>query len=236
VSWHRERMAVFDTETTGQDPEEARIVSACLGAVGGAMDTRVAYHLVNPGVDIPEEATRVHGITNEQAQTNGLDPGVIVEELTEKLTSWWATGSPVVAYNAAYDFTVLDRECRRHLGTAFEVSGPVVDPFVIDREMDKFRKGKRTLTATAQHYGVRLDGAHDATQDALAAARVAWRIAEKYRRVQALTLPELHAAQVGWHAERQADFAAYRQRIGQPVDDVSGEWPVRALLVGADAL
>jgi DNA polymerase-3 subunit epsilon len=57
---------------------------------------------------------------------------------------------------------------------------------------------------------------------------VAWRIGCKFPDVAALDLPELHAAQVAWHAERQADFAAYLRRISKPADDVNGEWPLRS--------
>jgi DNA polymerase-3 subunit epsilon len=155
----------------------------------------------------------------------------------DSLGNAWDLGVPVVAFNAAYDLTVLDRELRRggHGGLSEGVGyrglagnvGPVIDPYVIDREIDKYRKGKRTLTAMAEHYRVALDGAHDATADAVAAARVAWRIGTTYPAVAALSLPELHTAQAGWHAARQEDFAAYLRRQGKPADDVSGEWPLR---------
>lgn len=232
MTWHLDRLAVLDTETTAPDPEEARLVTYCVGAVSGGLDADVRQEIVNPGVEIPQGAIDVHGVTNERAQAEGVPPDVAVEEVLDWLAGVWAAGMPVVAFNAAYDLTVIDREARRHLGRHLDVTGPVIDPFVIDRAVDKYRRGKRTLTATAQHYGVRLGGAHDATEDALAAARVAWRIAQQYPEVGAMSLADLYVAQAGWHRERQEDFARYLAREGKPTDDVSMEWPLRLLPEG----
>jgi DNA polymerase-3 subunit epsilon len=227
-------MVAFDLETSAPSPEDARIVTACVVHVGGGLPTEAREWLVNPGVEIPEGATAVHGITTERARAEGVDPAVAVREITDALTDAWSSGLPVVAFNAAYDLTVLDREIARHHDTTFTVAGPVIDPYVIDREVDKYRKGSRTLTAQAEHYRVSLDGAHDATADAVCAARLVWRIGCMFPAVAGLSLPDLHAAQAGWHAARQADFAAYLKRVGKPADDVCGEWAMRSrTLAGA---
>ena len=225
--WHLGRLATFDTETTGTRPEEARIVTACLALVGGGQPVDTWTWLVNPGIDIPAEATEIHGITTEHAREYGQDPVAAVKAIEQQLATAWVSGYPVIAYNAAYDMTVLAQELHRHTGASLTVAGPVVDPYVIDRQVDKFRRGKRTLGAACEHYGVSLDGAHDATADAIAAGRVAWAICQRYPQIAAMPLPDLHAAQVGWHAERQADFAAYLRRVGKPADDVCGDWPLR---------
>jgi DNA polymerase-3 subunit epsilon len=228
-------MSVADYETTEPDPEEARAVSACFGSVGGNADPDVQQIIVNPGVEIPAGAIAVHGISNERAQAEGCEPGAAAQWMADSVTGAWTHGQPVVAFNAAYDLTVLDREMRRHLGFALEISGPVIDPFVLDREADKYRKGSRKLDATAAHYGVRLDGAHDATEDALAAGRVAWAIAQRYPAIAAMSLEALHEAQIGWHAARQDDFRKYLVRSGKPADDVFGDWPMRPFQVGVPA-
>ena len=226
-NWHEGRLGVFDLESTAPDPQEARIVTCCLGAVGGGEPPAVGQQIVNPGVTIPDGAIAVHGVTNERAQAEGVEPAVAVQEAAALIREFWGAGMPLIAFNASYDLTVLDRESRRHLGVGFDIGGPVVDPFVMDRQVDKYRKGKRTLEVTCQHYGVRLDGAHDATEDALAAGRVAWAIARRYADIAAMSLEELHEAQIGWHRERQEDFRHYLVRSGKPADDVSADWPMR---------
>lgn len=234
MTWYTGRMVAFDLETTSPNPEDARIVTACVVHVGGGQPTLARELLVNPGVDIPEAASAVHGITTEKARAEGVAPAVAVAEIAVHLSDAWRAGLPVVAFNAAYDLTVLDRELARHQDTTLTVAGPVIDPYVIDREVDKYRKGSRTLTAQAKHYRVALDSAHDATADAMCAARVAWRIADTFPAVANMSLRDLHAAQAKWHAARQADFAAYLKRTGKPADDVCGEWPLRSrALAGA---
>jgi DNA polymerase III subunit epsilon len=139
---------------------------------------------------------------------------------------------PVIAFNAAYDFTVLDRESRRQqvdrLDNRLAQVGPVVDPHVMDKAVDKYRKGKRTLTACCEHYGVRLDGAHDATADALGAARVAFTLAERYPEQLQVDLPRLHTLQQSWRAEQAASLQAYFRKK-DPTAVVNGDWPVQAL-------
>lgn len=228
--WHTERMALLDTESSGLDVDEARVVTWCLAEVGGGQPTHIEQRLLNPGIDIPAEATAVHGITTEQARRHGLDPVMALGDLSRLMTGAWSTGMPIVAFNAAYDLTLLDREFRRHLGQALVVAGPVIDPMVLDKQLDPWRKGKRTLAAQCDFYDVRLDAAHDSTEDALAAGRVAWAIARRYPQVAGMHLMDLHDAQAKWRAQQQADFAAYLRRQGKPDDDVDGAWPLRPLV------
>lgn len=227
ADWHNGPFAAFDTETTGVDPETARIVTATIVTLCAGKFGPCRTWLINPGIEIPDEATSVHGVTTEYAREHGRAPIAAIPEIVSTVQSAWDEGTPVVAFNAAYDLTVLTRECARVGCSGLYIDGPVVDPYVIDRQVDKYRRGKRTLTAMCEHYGIHLNQAHDATADATAAARIAWAIANRYPDIAAMPLPDLHAAQIGWHAERQADFAAYLHRVGKPADDVSGHWPIR---------
>lgn len=70
--WYEGPLAAFDTETTGVDVEEDRIVSAALVVQDGpGARPRVTRWLVNPGVPVPEGATAVHGLTDQHLQLNG---------------------------------------------------------------------------------------------------------------------------------------------------------------------
>lgn len=210
-------MLAFDLETTGVDPENARIVSACVAVIDGTgfEPPAIREWFVNPGVEIPAEASAIHGITTERACAEGMDPAVAMEEILCALEVDLSMGVPLVIYNAPYDLTLFDRECRRHgvktLTDDPVIMGefPVIDPLVLDKHLDKFRKGKRTLEAACQHYGCALDGAHDSTQDALAAARVAWRIAQKYPAIAAMPLDDLHEMQKIAKLAQDISFAEY---------------------------
>lgn len=228
MTWLDGRMCVFDLETTSADPEAARIVTACVGLVGGGVEPSIRTWLADPGVDIPVEASAIHGVTTARAQAEGRPSVEVVAEIAFDLAEAWANGIPACAFNATYDLTVLDRELRRHGMPGMDGHGPIIDPFVLDRHVDPYRRGRRTLGATCDHYRIDLDGAHDATADAIAAGRVAWRIGSLHPEIAAMSLAELQIAQATWHAERQVSFAAYLRRVGKPADDVCGDWPLRA--------
>ncbi|MBQ1118465.1 exonuclease domain-containing protein [Streptomyces sp. C3-3] len=225
MTWHLGRMAGFDIESTGIDPETSRIVTACIVQVGGQQPTTTANWLTDvDGEEIPAGAAAVHGISTEKAHAEGVDLRLAVDEILGTLTQVILSGIPVVAMNARYDLTLLDREARRYgftpLADAF-----VIDPFVIDKQVDTYRPGKRTLTALCEHYDVRLDAAHSADADAVAACRVAWRQATRYPQLAAMTLDELHTAQVGWAAEQAASLQEHFRKK-DPATVVEGAWPL----------
>lgn len=222
MSWHHGRFHAYDTETTGVSVDYDRIVTATFVTIDGRSVERHQWMIACP-IDIPAGAQAVHGVSTEQSRRDGRPPADVLNEITGHITAAAAAGEPVVAYNGSYDFTITARECARH-GLNFAIPH-VIDPFVIDKHVDKWRKGKRTLTAVCDHYGVRLDAAHDATEDALAAARVAWALAERYPHVVQVPPADLHAAQVEWKREQAESFGAYLARQGKP-DDVAREWPL----------
>lgn len=223
--WHQAPLCAWDTETTSAQPEEARIVtSTFVRIVGSQVETKT--WLFDPGVEIPAEAAAIHGVTTERARAEGTDPAEGIVEIADELCEAWGRGEPVVVMNAPFDFTILDREMRRFHGHGIEIPGVVIDPMVIDRALDPYRRGKRTLTDLCAHYGVRIDGAHDATADALAAARVAYRLAQKWP--EHLTRTEdLNDLQTGWRDAWAVNFIDYLRKQGKPTDDVSGAWPIR---------
>lgn len=228
--WHLGRLAGFDTETTGVDVESDRIVTACVVQVGGSQPVQAANWLANPGIDIPEGAAKIHGITTERAVAEGAPAAEVIDQVIAALAQCVSAGQPVVAMNASYDLTILDREARRHgIRPLTDLVQPVViDPRVLDKQIDRYRRGGRKLTDLCQHYKVALDGAHTADADAIAACRVAWRIASQHPRIGGTALPDLHALQIEWAREQAESLAAYFARSGKQAeaDGVRTEWPL----------
>ncbi|MGP9837565.1 3'-5' exonuclease [Arthrobacter sp. 179] len=224
-NWHELPRAAFDLETTGKDPQEARIVTASVVIVNGRQE--IINHrewLVNPGVPIPEEAAAVHGVSTEQAVASGQDPATAIAEISAHLRDLFQT-MPVLAFNAGYDFTVLARESERQGVPALEPA-PVIDPFIIDKHVDKYRRGKRTLTAMCEHYGIPLNNAHSSAADAAATVGVADAQVAKYARVLSVDPAELHRLLIGWAAEQAASLQEFFRRK-DPTAVVDGTWPVR---------
>ena len=221
MNFDASRMLAFDLETTSANPKQARIVTSALVRIDGR-DVQKIEHLADPGIEIPQEATNVHGITTEKARAEGRPHEVVLKDTVEAIKAAWEDGLTLIVYNAAFDLTVL-----RSLTGDFTVTGPVYDPYVIDRVSDKWRKGKRTLGAVCEHYGVELGNAHEATADALAAARVAWKqVRQHYPNLAQMEENELMEFQaVKWYEDRVA-FKKHLEGKGRDASDVSTAWPL----------
>lgn len=150
-------LAVFDLETTGLDVERDRIVEIAI--VKMFPDGRRERYLqrVNPGVPIPPEAARVHGIRDEDvASAPGFSEiAAEVEHLLE--------GADLAGFNAArFDLPLLAAEFAR-AGRTLPLDGRAV----LDAALIFHRKEPRHLAAALRFYcGRDLAGAHSADADA----------------------------------------------------------------------
>lgn len=158
--WHEGPMWGFDTETTGTDVHTDRIVQASVVYHRPGQRPGIMTWLIDPGVDIPTEASDVHGWTNDRlamelngAQairtghrlgTRALPREAALNEIAAKVAMATHLGDPVVIANAPYDTTLLDAELARHNIDPVSVrpSGwaGVIDPQVLDKAADPYRK------------------------------------------------------------------------------------------------
>lgn len=232
--WHLGPMAPFDLETTGVDVHTDRIVTACIARVDGRSGAKTTRNwIVNPGIPIPAEAAAIHGITDEHVANAAPAPNA-VDAIARELVAAMLDNIPVVGWNVVYDLSLLAAELRRYQLPSLEDRlnrpiGPVIDGLLLDKQIDRYRKGSRRLVDVARHYGINLSeiDAHGAEADALAAARIIWRIGALRRPELNLPLIDLHNMQVEWAIEQAASFRDYLQRQGKPCDDVDGIWPCK---------
>lgn len=225
--WHQLPRAAFDLETTGKDAADCRIVTAALLLVrpDGTVSQRWDW-LADPGVEIPEGAAAIHGITTEHARAHGRPADEVVAEIAAEIRGLLERGIPVLAFNASYDFTVLDAEARRR-GIEAPQAFPILDPYVMHKHVRVRWRGKRTLVALAEHYRVDLTAAHTSDADALAAEQVARALAQEFPELHQ-SAQQLHEAQVRWSAEQAESFQQYlREKKQDPSIVIDGAWPVR---------
>lgn len=222
-------MVGFDTETTGVDPATARIITAT-ATVHDGNGTSSQHWLIDPGIPIPPAATAVHGITDQMVAKGGMEPADALTEILAALEKASSEGKPLVIMNARYDLQILEAELDRITsGHAIELAlsiPPVIDPLVLDRYWDPYRKGSRTLTALAHHYGVRdsMDGAHSSDWDAETAVLVARAILEKFG--ANMTPDELHHKQEIWGRDQAISLREYwKTRGNERWKTVQIEWP-----------
>lgn len=210
ADWRTAALAVIDFETTGLSSETDRILE--VGVVtfdGGELTSRYQW-LVDPGVPIPEEARKVHGISDEELK--GAPP--MDEVFAEVLRA--VKGRIPVAYNAEFDRSFLHAEWSRvalRLGGTMDEPPALkedvvwVDPLVWVRELQKYEKGKK-LTDVCKRLGVTIESAHRATDDAEATGLVLQALAKD----MPPTYGELIRIQSQYAAQQEADFAAWRSR------------------------
>lgn len=233
------RRLAFDTETTGPNPVEDRIVTAALIARGGGLPDKTMSWLINPGIPIPAEATEVHGIDDAKAAT-GAQPADALKDIADHLAKALAYGMPLVAFNLSFDWTILARDLERHRLPGMADRLPrgtlpgLVDPHVIDKQFDRYVKGSgmRKLKPTAERYGVELTDWHTAEADALAALLIADAQFERFPLLASYTPALLFESQVRWRAEQQAGLEqwfrtkATPEQGGDPQKIIDGSWPL----------
>lgn len=182
--------------------------------------------IINPGIDVPTEASDIHGFTTEYLKECGVDPHEALWEADQVFNRIVREKMPLSAYNANYDLSILTAEMARNkLGSRYGEwladNVRIFDPLVVDRAKDRYRKGSRKLADVAKHYGIPFDPdkAHKADYDVAITAKVALAVARKYG------VPS-NEEQAQWYAEWAKGLQAHFRKA-DPDAEVNGDWPVR---------
>ncbi len=103
------RSVLFDTETTGLDPQAGdRVIEiAAIELINDLPTQKQFYALLDPERDIPAESTRVHGITSAHVQNKPK-----FADIADSLLEFFGD-SMLVAHNAPFDFAFIDAELAR---------------------------------------------------------------------------------------------------------------------------
>ncbi|CUH75695.1 DNA polymerase III PolC-type [Tritonibacter multivorans] len=160
------QFVVFDTETTGLDPEKDTVVQlSAVRIVNGKIQSQEVFdRLVDPERPIPARTTEIHGITNEMVKG--------APKLTEVAQEFAAfCGDAVlVAHNAPFDMGFLQAQARAG-GPSFDA--PTLCTARLSQHLSPSLSG-HTLDDLAERYDVDLppEARHTALGDALATAEV----------------------------------------------------------------
>lgn len=161
------REVVLDTETTGLDPQRGdRIVEIGCVELANHVPTGRELHLyINPERDMPEEAFRVHGLSEEFLADKPVFAAV-ADQIVDFLGS-----DPLVIHNASFDMGFLNAELR--------AAGR--DPLPDDRAVDTLRMAQKrfpgapnNLDALCRRFGIDASARekHGALLDSLLLAQV----------------------------------------------------------------
>jgi DNA polymerase-3 subunit epsilon len=124
------RLVVFDLETTGLYPEKGDMILEIAGVsvVDDLIETGASFHTyVNPGRQIPKEATRINNITDEMVQ-NAPPIGDVLPRFFRYIQD-----SPLVAHNACFDVGFID-----YFSSFFgfsRIRNRIIDTLALSREI-----------------------------------------------------------------------------------------------------
>jgi DNA polymerase III subunit epsilon len=179
-------LVVFDIESTGKDPTTDRIVELALvtlkplppeegvlplfASVG--VEQRTYEWRVNPEMPIPQEASAIHGISDDDVK----DAPTFA--MLAPVVAGLFAGADVSGFNARnYDIPLIECEFHR----AGIMTSPLADARIVDTKEIFHAKEPRDLSAAVRFYcGETLEGAHGAKADAIAAMKVLFKQVERY--------------------------------------------------------
>ncbi len=141
------REIILDTETTGLDPEAGhRIVEiAALEVIDGISTGKLFQSYVNPERDMPDEAYRIHGLTQGFLEKHPRF-AVIADEFLDFISD-----ATLVIHNAEFDMRFINAELARLR------KGPVGMENVIDTlelARRRFPGAQASLDALCRRFGI----------------------------------------------------------------------------------
>lgn len=176
--------AVFtfvDVETTGLSPRSARVCEVAAISFRGADRVGTLAELVNPGLPIPAEVSKIHGITDAMVKDSPSFGGVAPRLLA------MLENSVVVAHNAEFDLGFLRAECDR-VGLRFPKLH-VVDTLIIARKGWKFQSNR--LGKIAAELNISNGGWHRALADVEMTRKIFDHFIAAFRSAGARTVADL---------------------------------------------
>ena len=215
----------FDLETTGVNIGTDRIVEIAILKVFPNGNKESKTWLVNPEVEIPKEASDIHGITNERVVTEPT-----FKELAPEISKM-IEGCDLAGFNSnRFDIPLLAEELMR-AGIDFDMN----DRKAIDVQVIFHKKEQRTLSAGYQFYcGKELVGAHGAEADTNATYEILLAQLDKYddieNSVDALSEFSTHGKRADFAGfilmnEDEQEIFSFGKYKGRTVEDVLKENP-----------
>lgn len=141
------REIVLDTETTGFDPLKGDRVAeiGCVELVNH-LPTGVTFHrYINPERDMPDDAFKVHGLSNEFLSDKPIFAEVVADFLE------FIGDATLVIHNAEFDMKFLNAEFAR-LGFATLPMSRAIDTLAVARK--KFPGAQASLDALCRRFEI----------------------------------------------------------------------------------
>ncbi|MDD2481167.1 MAG: PolC-type DNA polymerase III [Lutispora sp.] len=156
-----EEFVVFDIETTGLSSVNDKITEIGAVLIKNRKIVSKFNSLINPQIPIPEKIQKLTGITDAM-----VSRAPCIEEVLPKFLSF-AGVRPLVAHNALFDVGFIKNKASL-LG--FKIDNPVLDTLQLSRKLLPLKRHK--LNNLCDHFGIKLENHHRASDDAEATALI----------------------------------------------------------------
>ncbi len=158
-----ETVLTFDVETTGLNPAQDQIIELCV-QIGFGEKVEVETWRFLPDVAVSPQATAVHGIRKED-----LLQCPKFAECESQIRSYFDRADALIGYNLEFDMGFIQAEFQRCSNVPSPLASKLLlDPYLLWRKMEP-----RNLSEAHKRFaGGEFDGAHSATEDVAATARV----------------------------------------------------------------
>ncbi len=219
---------VFDLETTGVDVSSDIPVSYALLTMDRDTCISEAYSIIDPKIEIPDDAARIHGISTARARECGIPLEDALKVILDSLLRASNNGWYVVGMNVSFDLSMIDARSRAVYGTGLKelgFSAPILDTLVLDRHFDPYRSGRRTLEALSNHYKVEKGNLHNALEDCKVTYSVLKAIVRKFPEIVSFAPERVTGVQAQFHqswVENYNVWASSHQKAPIAVH----EWPI----------
>lgn len=240
------KIITLDAETSGVDTENDRIITFFMRAKDGNEVVYEESWILDPGVEIPQEASDVHGMSTEWVRENGRkDVAEAIKEIAWELEGYALDGYVIAGFNHSFDLALLDAECRRYragYGLGLDPEGVrFLDPCIFSRVFDKYKKGGHQLITVAKRNGIEIeeDRLHAADYDVEVTEKLvpimlnrAWKELPKEREGMSPDefITKLQGIQRKWKKEWAEGLTKYFRESGKTEEDgspiiVEGRFP-----------
>jgi len=184
----------FDLETTGINITKDRIVEIAILKIFPNRNKESKRWLVNPEIEIPKEASDIHGITNEMVVTEPT-----FKELAPKITEM-IKGCDLAGFNSnRFDIPLLAEEMLR-----VDIDFDMKNRLAVDVQVIFHKKEQRTLSAAYKFYCEKnLEDAHTAMADTNATYEVLKAQLDRYDDLE----NDIEFLEEYSHHKKNADFA-----------------------------
>lgn len=164
------KFVALDVETTGTLSYTDHIVElAAVRFLNGKAQDRFST-LIDPGVPIPDEASRINGITDEMLKGKPVINDIL------KTFSDFCGKDLLVAHNAIFDFQFLSQALEKHYCIAPQ--GPLFDTYALSKKVFPGLSNYK-LSTLVEYLKIPVSHFHRAEQDAWACGQVFYLILNK---------------------------------------------------------